>query len=314
MKILWLSILAAALSAECVGSEMTAPQPTVTAKGWAIADGKTGKLLWGFQEDQPRKSASTTKMMNAGVILLLAEKDPKVLDETVTFSQSAGTTAGSTAGIKPGESVSVRECLYGLLLPSGNDAGNALSEHFNARFAAPDAAMLTAGLNRTSLVTRVHFVAEMNRTARRFGMTNTFYRSAFGDGGFTSDLTSTPRDLTQLAWRLMQKAVFRQYVGTKRYEGRVQCADGSTRTAVWENTNELLGTEGFDGVKTGQTTSAGGCLVASCRRGDRHLISAVLGCGNGKARFTDTQALLEWAWQRCEGAAATNAAPASKSP
>src|SRR5688500_1748972 len=115
--------------------------PVVTAKSWAVADGKTGELLWGHEATTPRKAASTAKMMCAYVVLRLADADSKVLDETVTFSERADKTSGSTADIRAGESLPVRECLYGLLLPSGNDAGVALAEHFGPRLkpAAKDA-------------------------------------------------------------------------------------------------------------------------------------------------------------------------------
>lgn len=108
--------------------------PIVSAKAWAIADGKTGKLLWGSNEDLGVKSASTTKIMCASIVLGLSQQNPKVLEETVVFSHLADETNGSTSGIRVGESVSVRDCLFGLLLASGNDAGNALAEHFNGRF------------------------------------------------------------------------------------------------------------------------------------------------------------------------------------
>src|SRR5688572_2469986 len=107
--------------------------PVVTARSWAVADGKTGELLWGHEAATPRKAASTAKMMCAYVVLRLADTDPKVLDETVTFTERADKTAGSTADIRVGESLPVRECLYGLLLPSGDDAGVALAEHFGSR-------------------------------------------------------------------------------------------------------------------------------------------------------------------------------------
>lgn len=284
--------------AGCTTTRNSAPPPAVTARAWAIADGKTGRLLWGFNADEPRKSASTTKMMCALVILQLAQQVPAVLDETVTFSQLADATPGSTAGISAGESLPVRDCLYGLLLPSGNDAGNALAEHFNARFGPPDAAMLAAGLAHTNLATRVNFIAEMNRTARRLGLTNTIYRLPYGDGGTSDDRTTTTRDLTRLAWHAMKLPAFRSYVATKRYECRVRQPDGSFRVAAWGNTNQLLGTDGYDGVKTGTTPSAGCCLVASGHRGRGHLLSAVLGAKERNDRYTDTRALFEWAWQQ----------------
>jgi serine-type D-Ala-D-Ala carboxypeptidase (penicillin-binding protein 5/6) len=287
--------------AGCATARKTNPPPAVTAKAWAITDGKSGRLLWGENADEPRKAASTTKMMCAFVILELAEKDASVLDEIVTFSKLADDTPGSTAGIEAGESLPVRDCLYGLLLPSGNDVGNALAEHFNARFAPPDAAMLSAGLSNPNLATRVNFIAEMNRAARRLGLTNTVYRSSFGDGGTSDDRTTTARDLTQLAWNAMRKPGFRECVGTKKYECRVRRPDGTFRNAAWENTNQLLGTGRYDGVKTGTTTTAGACLVASGHNGKGHLISAVLGSKSGADRYTDTRALFEWAWDQRKG-------------
>ncbi|MBI5688518.1 MAG: D-alanyl-D-alanine carboxypeptidase [Verrucomicrobia bacterium] len=272
--------------------------PLVTAKAWAIADGRTGELLWGHNADEPRKAASTTKMMCAYVILLRAEKEPAVLNERVTFSKLADETPGSTADIKAGESLTVRDCLRGLLLPSGNDAGNALAEHFNARFAPPDAALLANGLDAAALATRVNFIAEMNRTARRIGLARTTYRSSYGDGGTEADRTTTARDLTRVAWHAMQLPQFREIVGTREYEGDVLQPDGRTRRARWENTNQLLGLDlGYDGVKTGTTTQAGQCLVARGRRGDDLLLVVVLGSATD-ARFVDTRNLFRWAWTK----------------
>lgn len=278
--------------------DLNAPPP-VTAKAWAIADGRTGELLWGLNADEPRKAASTTKMMCAFVILQLAAQAPSVLDEVVTFSQLADDTVGSTADIRVGERVSVRECLYGLLLPSGNDAGNALAEHFNDRFVPPDEGLRALGLGNSAFTTRANFIAEMNRTAHRLGMTNTMYRSSFGDGGTPDDRTITARDLTRLAWHAMQNPLFREYVSTQRYEGRIQTRDGGSRTAVWINTNQLLPLNaGYDGIKTGTTTQAGACLVASARRGDDHLLMAVLGSETASGRYVDSRNLYRWAWQQ----------------
>lgn len=289
-------LVAAFVAAGCAGVRVSSPPPAVTAKAWAVADGRTGRLLGGFNADEPCKAASTTKMMCTCVVLRLAAKDPTLLDEMVTFSKLADSAPGSTAGITAGESVSVSDCLYGLLLPSGNDAGTALAEHFNSRCAPPDNAMLAAGLATTNLSTRANFVAEMNRAARRFGLTRTVYRSPYGDGGTNADRTTTARDLTRLAWHAMQMPAFRSYVSTKRHECRVRRPDGTFRTVVWENTNRLLGTDGYDGVKTGFTPSAGCCLVASGHRGNRRLLSAVLGCKTKNDRDADTQRLFEWAW------------------
>jgi D-alanyl-D-alanine carboxypeptidase (penicillin-binding protein 5/6) len=277
---------------------LTGP-PFVSARAWAVVDGKTGELLWGHDADKPAKAASTTKMMCAWTVLQLAKKDPKVLDETVTFSKLADDTGGSTSGIREGERISVRECLYGLLLPSGNDAGNALAEHFNDRLPPPE---VDEGEEKPAATTRSNFIAEMNRHAKALGMTNTTYRIPYGDGGSAQDMTTTPHDLLRLARQAMQDERFRHYVSTQKYATKVDTPDGGKRDVSWTNTNHLLDIEGFDGVKTGTTTQAGACLVSSGRRGDDHLLIAVLGATSAAGRYVDSKNLYRWAWlQRGHG-------------
>jgi D-alanyl-D-alanine carboxypeptidase (penicillin-binding protein 5/6) len=258
--------------------------PIVSAKGWAIADGTTGKLLWGDHEAEARPIASTTKIMTAFIVLKLAETDPKVLDEIVTFSDRAAKTNGSSAKLKAGERLSVRDLLYGLMLPSGNDAAVAVAEHFGTRCPADP----QAGDDPVR-----RFVAEMNRRAKALDLKETSYLDPNG----LSRNQSSPRDLAALTWRAMQIPKFREYVATRGHDGIVVGPDGAKRTVAWNNTNQLLGIEGFDGVKTGTTTPAGGCLVASGRRGNDRLIVVILGSvGTGDGRYTDARNLFRWAW------------------
>jgi|JI6StandDraft_1071083.scaffolds.fasta_scaffold18717_4 D-alanyl-D-alanine carboxypeptidase (penicillin-binding protein 5/6) len=271
--------------------------PIITAKAWAISDAATGEVIWHHAADEPRKAASTAKTMCAYTVLCLAEKDPALMEEWMNVSKLAGTTAGSTAGLQPGESVQVKDCLLGLLLPSGNDAGNVLAEHLNARLAPPDEAMLKAGLDNSQLSTRVNFIAEMNRNARKLGMKNTLYRSAFGDGGTEEDRTTTARDLSLLAFIAMQKPDFRRWVATRRHTAIIKTSDGDTREAVWENSNQLLALDlGYDGIKTGITNQAGHCLIASGQRGTDRLHVVVLGCTSEESRYADARNLFRWAW------------------
>jgi D-alanyl-D-alanine carboxypeptidase/glycerophosphoryl diester phosphodiesterase len=272
--------------------------PEVTARGWAVLNGTNGKLVGGKNADEPMKAASTTKVMTARVVLRLAADDPKVLDEIVTFSKLADDTSGSTADVKVGERLPVRPLLYGLLLPSGNDAGNALAEHFNGRFAPPDDELLQlTGLDPAKWPTRINFLAEMNREARRLGLTKTVYRSTFGDGGTANQFTTSPHDLARLTRQTMfDFELFRSIVRTPTYDTSITKPDGTTRVAQWKNTNSLLGKPGYDGVKTGTTSQAGSCLVSSARRGDDYLIVVVLGSKTNADRYADTEALCAWAW------------------
>jgi len=113
--------------------------------------------------------------------------------------------------------------------------------------------------------------------------------------GLGNNVTSA-RDLVKLGHTAMKDEAFRKYVGTRRHSCEAVGPDGTKRTAVWNNTNQLLDVEGYDGVKTGTTTAAGACLVASGRRGDDALIVVILGATAPDARYVDARNLFRWAW------------------
>lgn len=227
--------------------------------------------------------ASTTKIMTAFLVLQLAADNPKILDEEVAISELADKTGGSTAQIRTGDRFVTRDLLYGLLLPSGNDAAVALAEHFGGRFRA-------ANKNETPLAT---FVAQMNRQAQQLKLAETRYFDPHGIG----KNTTSARDLTTLTWNAMQNSTFRQLVQTRRHRCESTDVKGQRRTVIWNNTNQLLNIEGYDGVKTGTTTAAGYCLVGSGRRGSDHLLVVVLGSTSNDSRYIDARNLFRWAWR-----------------
>src|SRR5436190_15410208 len=102
-------------------------------------------------------------MMTAYIVCQLARDDPKVLAEEITFSESADKTGGSTADVRTGEKVTVGELLYGLLLPSGNDAATAFAEHFGSRFDKASGGRESPGDENGKPAP--FFIAEMNRRA-----------------------------------------------------------------------------------------------------------------------------------------------------
>lgn len=258
--------------------------PLVSAKAWAIADGKTGKLLWGDRQDEPRLIASITKVMTAWLIYLLALENPAILDEEVQISEKAATTSGSTAGLKQGEKYLVRDLLHGLMLPSGNDAAVALAEHFGPRLST-DAA---AKGNPEAL-----FVAAMNRKAQALKMVQTKYYNPHGNG----KNTSSAAEVLLLTWHALQNPGFARCVQTVTYKCDATDANGGKRPVTWTNTNRLLAIEGFDGVKTGTTSAAGHCLVSSGWHGKDHLLVVVLGSTSNDGRYLDTRNLFRWAWR-----------------
>jgi D-alanyl-D-alanine carboxypeptidase (penicillin-binding protein 5/6) len=276
--------------------------PFVTAKGWAVLDGRTGALVAGHDEDRPLDMASTTKIMTALVVLRAGRDRPGLLDETVTFSERADRTLGSTAGIRAGESLPLRELLYGLLLPSGNDASVALAEHVGARLPQkpdePKGKENPANSDEPAGDPLARFVAEMNRVAEENGLKATHFANTHGltaPGHHTS-----ARDLARLALLALRDPTFAAVVATPERGCAVTLPGpgGRTRNVDWKNTNRLLATEGYDGVKTGTTSAAGQCLVASGRRGDDHLIVVVLGSTSTESRYADARNLFRWAWVR----------------
>ncbi len=259
--------------------------PVTTCPAWAIADGETGKVLFGKNDSAVRDPASTTKIMTAHLVCRLAEKNPAVYDEVITFSERADNTSGSTAGVRAGEQVTAGELLYGLMLPSGNDASVAFAEHFGSRF---------PGEEGESAYDR--FIAAMNAEAQRLGMAETGYRNTHGltdEGHVTS-----ARDLVKLAHAAMQHAKFREVVATRLYGTTLQSTAGYERNVVWKNTDRLLNFEGFYGVKTGTTGPAGACLVSAGERSGRKLYVVVLGADTGSNRYLDARNLYRWAWNQ----------------
>jgi len=269
-------------------AEALTGQPFVTCKAWAIADASSGELLWGDSEDEPLDIASTTKIMTAYLVTSLAEKDPAVLDEVITFSERADNTIGSTAGIRASEKLLVRELLYGLMLPSGNDASVALAEHFGPRL-APESEI-------DSSDPYDQFIAAMNLRAEDLGMLASSFKNP---NGLTAPQHKvSARDLLKLTSLAMKQPLFAKIVGTVQYGCTVEGSGGYKRNVVWRTTNRLLRTSGYHGVKTGTTNAAGSCLVSENTRGSRSLLMVVLGAGSSDARYADTRNLYRWAWQQ----------------
>ena len=268
--------------------------PPVTSEAWTIVDADSGKELAGFQSTRPLDFASTTKMMTAWLVARLAEKSPAVLSEVLTVSDRADQTRGSTADVRRDESLAVEEALYGLMLPSGNDMSVAIAEHFGDRIlrelelTAPEDAP-------TSEDPLQQFVTAMNAEAKRLGMLQTHYENPHG---LTAPRhLATALDLAGLARACRGSALLNRIVSTRQRGATVTGPGGYRRHVLWKNTNELLGIEGYEGIKTGTTDKAGACLVSVGQREGHRLIVVVLGAAASEARYTDSRNLYRWAWQ-----------------
>ena len=269
--------------------------PFVSCDSWIIVDAADGRMLAGAETETSRHFASTTKIMTAWLVAQLAEQHPEVLDEMLTMSIRADETRGSTADVRAGESVTVREAMYGLMLPSGNDMSVALAEHFGPRLAAAAAKVAKSSAIEPNHDPLELFVTAMNAEAARLGMTKTHYTNPHG---LTNEAhQSTVADLATLARATLNSPLMRQYTSTRQRGATVVGPGGYTRNVLWKNTNELLGTEGYDGIKTGTTDQAGACLVSTGERDGQRLIVVVLGSAASESRYTDSRNLYRYGWK-----------------
>lgn len=261
--------------------------PFVSCKAWVAMDAKTGKVLDGSKQDSPLDFASTTKIMTAWLIAKLAEKEPSVLNESLKYSERADGTIGSSSEVRAGESLTVREALYGLMLPSGNDASVAFAEHFGAR-------LKPSGWDESRDPLDM-FVAAMNAEAKLLGLKNTTFRNPHG---LTHpEHKSTCAELALLARQVLESPVLKDVISCREYRCTVSSDTGYKREVLWRNTNQLLDIDGYLGVKTGTTDAAGACLVSCSQRDGERIIVVVLGASGSAARYSDSRNLHRWIWK-----------------
>ena len=274
-------------------------RPFVSCRAWAVADVRTGEFVDGASADKALEIASTTKIMTAYLVFRHAARHPEALKEILTFSGRADRTRGSTSGIAEGESLPVSEVLYGLLLPSGNDAAVALAEHFGSRLQGND----SVDAARVDADPLPMFVAAMNKMAGELGMNQSTFRNPHGLS--ESGHRSSARDLLKLAQAALAIPTFRCYVSSRQRGCTVTGAAGYSRNVMWKNTNRLLAFDGYLGIKTGTTEPAGACLVAVSERDGQELLLVVLGSASSKGRYVDSRNLFRWAWRKRMGIGST---------
>lgn len=254
-----LSVLAGPGGAGAAGADA----PRIEARSWDLIDFRSGESLASSRPHVRLPMASTTKLMTAWLALhrLPAGRMVRAVDYQ-------GDPTESLMGLRPGERVSVRDLLYGLILLSGNDAAETL-------------AVATSG-------TVPRFVAGMNRVARRMGLKDTHYENPVGLDA-PRHYTSAS-DLAALARRLMQIPRFRRIAGAR--EARLESLS-PPRTI--ETTNSFLTDYPWArGIKTGHTLKSGYSLASDGRKHAAELIGAVIGAPAITARNLGSAKLLEW--------------------
>jgi len=248
----------------------------VQAKAAAIVDASTGRVLWSRDLNTERPIGSITKVMTALVVLRAGDLGRKITVPSAVVGY-VDTYDASSAGLRPGDVLTARQLLAGLLIPSGADAAYTLAMAYGP------------GLTK--------FIAKMNATASALHMTRTHFSNFDGLPWPTEYSTySTAANLITLGRAAMNSPVFRSIVDRRTY----RVASGSGHHAYfWRNTNPLLGTyPGAIGIKTGFTLAAGHCLLFEATRDGRSFIGVNLdspGIGttvNGAA----ATAMLNWAF------------------
>ncbi len=263
----------------------TTATPTIVAKGGFVMNNGTGKSLFTKAADTRRSTGSTTKIMTARVVLAQPNLnlDAKVTVQKAYSDYIVDNNWASSAKLIVGDKVTVRQLLYGLMLPSGCDAAYALADKF--------------GTGSTRAARVKSFIGKMNSTAKSLGLTNTHFDSFDGIGHGAN--YSTPRDLTKLASSAMKYSTFRTVVKTKSTKQKVTTKNGGYRYMSWTNTNNLLGSySGTIGVKTGSGPEAKYCLVFAATRNGKTVIGTVLASSSVDNRTADAKKLLNYGFSR----------------
>jgi D-alanyl-D-alanine carboxypeptidase (penicillin-binding protein 5/6) len=239
--------------------------PPVAARAWYLLDTLSGQALAAQSEEDRFEPASLTKLMSA-YLVFSAIRDRK-LDpaKIVPVSERAWKTGGSRMFVDPRKPAAVADLLRGMIVQSGNDATIALAE-------------AVAG-------TEEAFAQLMNREAKRLGLRNSSFVNSTGlpaPGHY-----ATARDIAMLAAALIRDFPAEYAL----YSQREFTWNGITQA----NRNRLLWLDPtVDGVKTGFTEAAGYCLVASARRGERRLVSVVMGAQSDALRMSENHKLLNF--------------------
>lgn len=255
-------------------TENQVPEPVIASEGAVLLDASTGTVLYGKSAEAKYYPASITKLMTA---LLVAENCS--LDDTVTFSAAATTNleAGAVSlNLTEGDKLTVRQCLYALLLKSANEVGNALAEH-------------VAGSN-------AKFADMMNAKAAALGCANTHFTNPHGLND--PNHYTTPHDMALIARAAFENATVRTVAGTTSYSLPATIKNGARTISMGHKmlySGDSRYYPGIIGGKTGYTSKAGNTLVTVAERDGVRLIAVVM--KSKSTHYTDTKALLDYGFQ-----------------
>jgi D-alanyl-D-alanine carboxypeptidase (penicillin-binding protein 5/6) len=245
------------------------PDDDLTAKAALLMDAATGRILFQKDADLRLPPASTTKVMTA----IIALESGRKLDETLTVSKDATRVPPTKLYLRPGQTVSIEELLYGIMLPSANDAAVVLAEGIGGSVE--------------------RYTDLMTKKAQSLGATNSHFTNPHG---LTApDHYSTARDLATIFRYAIKIPLFREIVHTKfssvSSTAVVKKKVVPRRISVRNHNRLLWDYEGALGGKTGYTMAAQRCYVGAVQRDGVTLIVSILGSTN---MWNDTKHLLEY--------------------
>ncbi|HET6264812.1 MAG TPA: D-alanyl-D-alanine carboxypeptidase family protein [Usitatibacter sp.] len=259
--------LAAALLALAAHGQAVTPPP-IAARAYILVDAQNGQVLAAAAEKDRFEPASLTKLMTAWLVFDALRAGRIEMARPVAVSEAAAKAGGARMFLSAGQRVPVADLLRGMIVVSANDAAIALAEAVAGSEAA--------------------FVARMNAQAAKMGLADTQFANVTGSPA--PGHTASARDIATLAQSLIRE--FPEHYPL--YAQKEFAYAGFTQG----NRNRLLWTDpSVDGMKTGFTENAGYCLVASARRGERRLVSVVLGATSDTLRTAETQKLLNFGFQ-----------------
>jgi serine-type D-Ala-D-Ala carboxypeptidase (penicillin-binding protein 5/6) len=260
-----------------------APDEELTARAAVLMDAASGKILYQKDPDSRLPPASTTKVVTA----LLALESGRSLNQKLTVSKEATRVPASKLYLRPGQSLSIEELLYGIMLASANDASVVLAEGIGGSVE--------------------RFTEHMTKKAHQIGAVNTNFTNPHGLTAI--DPYSTARDLATIFRYAMKNATFRDIVQTKftsvNTTAVVRKKVVPRRISVRNHNRLLWGYDGALGGKTGYTVAAQKCFVGAVQRNGATLIIAILGA---RDQWGDTKRLLEYGFDHYDDLKASPAA------
>ncbi len=237
-----------------------------SARSAVLMESTTGRILYNKNMDAKLPMASTTKIVTAITVL----ENCLDLDSKITIDNRAVGVEGTSIYLQPGEQLTIRELLYGLMLRSGNDASVAL-------------ACAVGGDVPT-------FCSMMNALAHRLGASESNFVNPHGLDA--ENHYTTAHDLAIITAYALENPNFLEIVSAKTKTIR----DGEENRRYLANKNRLLASlDGCIGVKTGFTSKAGRCLVSACEREGLRLVSVVFNCG---PMFEESAEMFEAAFKK----------------